>query len=138
MNIDDLYKINPNNDAECYERGKKKVMVIAGIFVGVYALDFLANLNIITFIVLAAAAAVGFFMYKGSSWIRKGYIASNLGYGLINIFSTIGSASAIIDEYGSLGYIGIAISLVAAAYSVVSAGILAFSYDVGTYFQHNS
>ena len=49
MDIDDLYKLNPNNDAECYARGKKKVMIIAGIFAGMYAISFLANINIFSF-----------------------------------------------------------------------------------------
>ena len=138
MDIDDLYKLNPNNDAECYARGKKKVMIIAGIFAGMYAISFLANINIFSFITLVIAAAFAYFMFKGSSWVRKLYIGSNLGYGIISIIGAIASASTIIDANGSIGYVTIGISIIVAAYSVISAGMLAFSYDVGTYFQHNS
>ncbi len=138
MNIDELYEINPNNDSECYARGKKKVMVISGIYAGVYALNFLASISVVTFITLVIAAAFAYFMFKGVSWIRKLYIISNLGYGIVGVFSTLGSASAFIKEYGSIGYISIAVAIIVSVYSVVSAGILAFSYDVGTYFQHNS
>jgi hypothetical protein len=138
MNIDDFYKINTNNDSECYARGKKKVMVIAGIFAGTYVLKLLADISVINFIILLIAAAFAYFMFKGVAWIRNIYIGSNLLYGVINIFSTIASASALIKAFGGIGYISVGIAIIVSLYGVISAGILAFSYDVGTYFQHNS